>query len=272
MKRNRMSGICMGVSAGVLFLVVGAGTSMADNRLFSYVYEPGFSEQGVYEFEQHVTARIGKDDGQYTGWDFREEVEYGLTDRLKTALYLNFSQVDSSGVTERVDEDGTEFKGVSSEWIYRVLDPLEHAVGVSVYGEVTMSDEETEIEEKLILGQYWGPWGAALNVALEEEWEKADGETETEGVLDVSGGVARYVGKKTSIGVEARNIRRYPDYEREENSAWFVGPNAHYKGVGWGAVLSVLTQVYGDGDGATDNLQLTEYEQTEVRLIASRDF
>jgi len=248
------------------------GIATADNRLFTYVYEPGYSEQGALELEQHVTARLGKDQGRYTGWDFREELEYGITERLKTALYLNFTHVDSSDVHNRIDEDGTTFKGISSEWTYRVLDPVEKPVGLSLYGEVTVSDNEVELEEKLILGQYWGSWGAALNIAFEQEWEKEGDETEEEGILDITGGIARYLNRHWSVGLEARNKRIFPDYDSEENSAWFVGPNVHYKGIRWGGTLTVLPQVYGSGDGARDDLQLEEYERVEVRVIASREF
>ena len=45
--------------------------------------------KGRWEFEQWVTSRWEKEHGTYSVLDFREELEYGLTDDFQIALYLN---------------------------------------------------------------------------------------------------------------------------------------------------------------------------------------
>ena len=43
-----------------------------------------------------MTARWKKEHGTYNVFDFREELEYGLTDNLQIALYLNHHYVDAN--------------------------------------------------------------------------------------------------------------------------------------------------------------------------------
>jgi len=52
----------------------------ADERLFTYSYEAEVLPKGGVEFEQWLTHRRGKQDGVFAAWDFREELEFGLTE------------------------------------------------------------------------------------------------------------------------------------------------------------------------------------------------
>src|SRR5262245_7316348 len=67
----------------------------ATERYFTYTYEPETMPKGVLEYEQWVTLAAGRDSevGQenYRNWQFREELEYGVTDNYTVALYLNES-------------------------------------------------------------------------------------------------------------------------------------------------------------------------------------
>ena len=65
----------------------------ANDRLFTYSYEPETMPQGAWEVEQWITARalrnkrVGQDD--YLRWQFRTELEYGVTDNYTVGLYVN---------------------------------------------------------------------------------------------------------------------------------------------------------------------------------------
>src|ERR1044072_9600156 len=86
----------------VLFLVLLLASLLAaraDERLFTYVQEAEVLPRGGLEFEQWLTHRRDKADGVFAAWDFREELEYGLTDKLSGAGYLNFTSTHSEGVT-----------------------------------------------------------------------------------------------------------------------------------------------------------------------------
>src|SRR5262245_54934084 len=100
-------------------LICSVGNASADERMFTYKYEAvSVLPKGGMEFEQWFTYRGGKQDGVFARWDFREELEYGVADRYTTALYLNFRNVHSDGVTGIADTDQFEFQGVSSEHKY----------------------------------------------------------------------------------------------------------------------------------------------------------
>ena len=70
----------------------------ADERRFTYSYEPELPLKGTLEFEQWVTWRTIRtksgevEQGHYNRWEFRDELEYGVTDNYSVSLYLNLSQ------------------------------------------------------------------------------------------------------------------------------------------------------------------------------------
>lgn len=232
----------------------------ADERLFTYSYEADVLPKGGLEFEQWITNRSGRDGGRYTRWDLREEIEYGLTDRLTTALYLNFRSVSS----EEMDGSEFTFKGVSSEWKYQIANPNRSPIGVLLYGEVTYDGDEVELEEKIVLQKNFGDrWVAVVNFTFEQEWEFEAAGTETEAVFEVSGGLACRVTPQFSVGVEARAVTEFPEWEEAEDTAVFVGPALHYATAKWWATLTVMPQVTQNYDG---------FEQIETRLIAGFNF
>src|SRR5881396_3522139 len=113
-----------GINRRLMLFVASLLTSFlaarADERLFTYVQEAEVLPKGGLEFEQWLTHRRGKADGVFARWDFREELEYGLTDRLSVAGYLNFKNTHSEGVTGRTDESRFEFEGISTELKYQL--------------------------------------------------------------------------------------------------------------------------------------------------------
>ncbi|MBI1871029.1 MAG: hypothetical protein HYS07_07550 [Chlamydiae bacterium] len=249
-------GFLVFVFAGIL-----GGLVQADERHFTYSYEAdSILPKGHWELEQWVTLKEGKDEGKFHRWDFREEIEYGLTDRLTTALYLNFRDTTVDLKEDGNDSEAFEFRGVSSEWKYMLFSPHLCPIGVLFYFETRYDGEELELEEKLILEHiFFEKWIGVVNVVGEEEWEFEEEETKTEGALEFDLGLSYLINGHWSVGVEARNHREYPEFEEEEHSAWFVGPNIHYGSSKWWATFTVLPQV-------TDVLD--EHEEVEVRFIA----
>jgi len=250
-------------------------TAHADERLFTYVQEAEVLPKGGLEFEQWLTHRRSKADGVFARWDFREELEYGLTDRLSVAGYLNFKNTHSEGVTGQMDESRFEFDGISTELKYQLLNPNTKPVGVLLYGEATYNGDEFELEEKLVLQKNFGEkWVAAFNVTLEEEWAFTPAGTEEELALELTAGIAYKIDLHWSIGLEGRNHRVFApglDFSHRVADAWFVGPNVHYARSKWWATLTVLPQVHGSPD-TRDGLELEEHEKIEVRLIAGINF
>src|SRR2546422_4788346 len=189
-------------------------TAHADERLFTYVQEGEVLPKGGLEFEQWLTHRRSKADGVFARWDFREELEYGLTDRLTVAGYLNFKNIHSEGVTGQADESSFEFEGISTELKYQLLNPNTKPIGVLLYGEATYDGDEFELEQKLVLQKNCGEkWVTAFNVTLEEEWTFTPTDTEEELTLELTAGIAYKLTPHWALGLEGRNVRKFPDFD-----------------------------------------------------------
>jgi hypothetical protein len=268
----------------VFCVAIVTNVALADERRFTYTYDPTVLPKGAVELEQWTTARIGKSSGDYVAWDLRTELEFGLTDNLQTALYLNSRSVRSKGVPQ---EDGTfsdteefEFKGISSEWVMKLTDPVADPIGIAAYLEVGLGPEEVEMEQKILLGKVLGPWAFALNLVAEEEWESeredlapddpGEREIEKELALEVDAGVS-YLLKSFAFGLEFRNINEYPDYGKLEHSTFFLGPVVHYRAESWWASLTVLPQIAAYRPTA-HGLDLEEHERVEARLLVGIHF
>lgn len=252
-------------------------STRADERRFTYSYEPETLPAGAVEFENWVTLRAGKGDagGQenYNRWDLRQEIEFGITDRYTLGVYLNEEAESYRDSATGANESDFEWKGLSLENRYNVLNPAEHAVGLTLYLEGTYSGEEAGLEEKIILGQRYGDWKWAFNLIHETEWE--DNLKEVEGEIGASFGLARDLGRNWALGLEVRNVTLIPGYDEFESSAVFVGPVLSYRQERWWAALSVMPQVYGwnkDGNDGNSHLDLAENERLNVRFLFGTNF
>src|SRR3954469_20997422 len=86
-----MSRMKLAFLAAALF----AGAAAAGESPFGYVYTTDTHPRGTREVEQWLTHRYGQSRGSYDLWQGRTELEYGVTDRLQTAVYLNYASVSA---------------------------------------------------------------------------------------------------------------------------------------------------------------------------------
>ena len=259
-------------------LAVSTLIAQADERFFTYVYESEVLPKGGWEFEQWLTYRKGFAGGDRRMsqhiWDFREEIEYGMTERLSTALYLNFR--DKQTVARQPglpDSNEFSFKGVSTELKYQLTSPNTDPVGLALYVEPTYNGNEVELEYKLIASKNIGDrWVVAANVSFEQEWEKERGATKKESVLEFTAGVAHRFSPKWSAGLETRYHSVYEGVGLNNHlgTGWFAGPNVHYGGSRWWATLAVLPQL--GGTPGDRRLNTTEHQLFETRLLIGFNF
>ena len=216
--------------------------AFANERLFTYSYEPETMPKGGWEFEQWVTWRAQRDSavGQnnFSRWEFRDSIEYGVTDNYTVELYLNSFQQSYAEPGTGIGHSTFRWDGISVENRYQVWNPATHKVGLTLYVEPRISDDEAELEEKIILGQRYGAWKWAANLTHATEW--SDSFHETEGEVEVSFGIAHDLGKHWALGLEMRDHNEIPEYAKWENTALFLGPTLSYHRGGWWAALSVM--------------------------------
>jgi hypothetical protein len=257
------------VPGSLLLVLLAAGTAAASERHFTYTYESAVLNPGGRELEPWTTFRLGKS-GYFTRLDTRVEIELGLTDRLQTSLYLNLGAQTADTAEGRQTQ--TELSGISSEWKYKLSDPVADAVGSALYTEVSAGPSETDIEGKLILDKRVGRLLAALNVTGEYEWDLAEQQTARETKLEIDAAACWFLSPGLSAGLELRSHSVFPAGEGLTRSALFLGPVVAYsRGRLWVAA-SVLPQIYALAGASEGHLDLVEHERVEARVLFGMDF
>lgn len=239
----------------------------SNERKFGYIYQSGVLGKGNRELEIWTTARIGKDIPYYARTEHRMEFEWGITNRLQTAFYINFrntSQDNGSGMTSKF-----EFKGISSEWKYQVSSPSKDAVGFALYGELGLNTDEAELEAKLIFDKKIKKSIFALNLVLENEWHLGSHSSNSEMVLEGGLGWSYDFSNSFAAGIEVRNHNQFVK-GKMEHSALFAGPVVSFSQPNWWLTLTVLPQITAlKGKTGETNLVLGEREKLETRVLFS---
>lgn len=266
------------IAAGALLLTSLVGYVQANERRFTYTYESGVMAPGTRELEYWATWRNGRADF-YSRFDHRLEYEFGLTDRLLTAFYFNWRSIskkdpDSPDPDKKKAEQ--EFSSVSSEWKYKVLDPVANPIGLALYQEYSLGSDEFEWENRLILDKKIGNTLLAYNFVVEPDWEFSPSNVEPEIGVENDFGVTQFLTPRFSAGLEVRNHNEWTRTSTGfEHSALFMGPVLSYAGESWWITATFFRQLPAlkkSIKNPQDNLVLDEHEKTNIRLLASIRF
>jgi len=261
------------VLAALLTASVGSGTAWANERKFAYTYETSVLPIGAREIELWNTFRNNR--GYfYRRIDQRIEYEFGVSNNLMSALYLNYSWLlqDANGRAPGGSAVASSSLSISSEWKYKILDRVADPVGLGLYGEATLGLDEFEFEAKLLVDKQIGNWLLAFNAVAENEWESEleAGETQTSSALaaELDLGIAYALHPQWSLGLEVRNHNEIVKGECT-HSALFAGPVISYSADSWWATLTVLPQITSFKGATNGNLVLVGHERLEARLLFS---
>lgn len=238
-------------------LVASFTEAHAGNRRFTYTYEATTSPKGTVEYEQWVTWKARRSNaGDKDQFDFREELEFGITDRLQLGLYLSdWSVVNENGHTN------ADWKKVATELIFNLSNPTTDFLGSALYGEVFVGEDLFGLEGKMILQKNFGSWIVAYNATLEAEWE-GDGYSERIGEFKNSLGVSYQLSPRFSIGAELFTEVEFEDWKESGDHAIYAGPNFAFRTGRFFATTTVLFQTTG----------IDEEPDVQTRLIVGFDF
>jgi len=252
-------------SAAFLTMACIAAPVAAGDSPFGYVYTTDTHPKGERELEQWITRRHGQARGNYDLWQFRTELEYGVTNDLQAALYLNYDSVSAfrnrpdgttgpgAFVPDAADPNArysrTFVESVSNEWIWRVLSPYKDPIGLALYLEPSWGPDKRELEGKLILQKNFLDdrliWAANLTAAAERE--RFHGEWEREGELEFTTGLAYQFAPRWHAGAEYRYHRGYDgrglSASKRTYGASFFGPSIHYARNDWWITATFLKQL-----------------------------
>ena len=236
-----------------------AAPAHADRRYFVQSYTPWLQPAGNLELETITIARSGQDGATATGFGNRFEFEYGVTDRLTAAAYLNFVQAPT-------EDAPTRFDGPSLEFLYRLAEPGALPVDPAAYLEVRANGSEVEVEPKLLLARRVYQLVGVVN--LNGEFERitaGDEQGETEKALGFTAGVSREFGKTLALGLESVYTRELHD-ETDDAARWLLGPTLNVQSAKVQMSLGWHWQVAGS-PATRDGLNLADFPRTEVRLL-----
>lgn len=254
--------------------VVLATSAVASERQFTYVYDSNVAAPGSKEVELSTTQQRGHADEAYNKAVNRLELEVGLTARLQTALYLNFTR-------ETVDGASEEEHSASWEWKYKFADAAADAIGFAGYGEISMSSDELELELKAIADKRIGNELFAANLTYEPAWSIAQDATKLlEHEIELTIGWSHRCGAQWTAGIELRNhsaiVKESSPGGSEwvmESSAVFLGPALHISLNEFWFTATAMPQIIAlNGETAGTGLDLEHHERFEFRVIAGIQF
>jgi uncharacterized protein DUF6662 len=221
-------------------LFIGVKSTEAGARRFTYVYEATTAAPGSYESENWTTwGSSPREERRFNAVDFRNEIEFGVTEHFQIALYLaDWGYREDPGGNEH----GFRYQSSALELIYNLTNPTTDLLGLALYGEVRGGPEELELESKVILQKNFGRFVAGYNATLEAEWEGEHLE-ERGGELAESVGLSFEISPAWLIGGEILHEIDLPDWSGAEDSVVYGGPNLSYRRGTWWATVTPLVQL-----------------------------
>lgn len=240
-------------------LLATAVSASAGQRKFVYSYEVLTAPVGSVEFENWVTWKHRGGAGRVDRFDFRHELEFGVTDRLQIGLYLADWRL-----TDTRDERRTTYQHSGVSVIYNLSNPTTDFLGAALYGEVLVGGHVIELEGKLLLQKNFGPVSLVYNAIIEAEWE---GESlrhldERSGEFVQTLGVSYQLTPNFMFGAELLHEVALPEWRAEGKSVVFAGPNVSVRAGRFFATVAGLFRV-------TDH---DEEPDVQTRLIFGVDF
>ncbi len=227
----------IGCVLALLCLFAVSANVQAGGRRFTYTYEATPMPKGMWEYEQWVTWKTNKESTPgYDRFDFRQEIEWGATDKLTLALYLPDWRYDEH-------KHKGDFRDIALEAIYSLSNPVTDPIGLALYGEIGIGDEKLKLEGKLLLQKNFGPVVLAYNAILEAEWEGHHFD-EDKGEIEQTLGISYQFSPKFMVGAELLHEFAMPDWAGiQGKGVLYAGPNVSYHAEKWWATLTPLIQV-----------------------------
>lgn len=178
---------------------------------------------GGVQFEQWVELRKKKDRRGDDETRLRQELEFGLGNRMQLDLYMRESHV-RDGVNSTFD-----MTGYSAELRYALADWDEIWGNPTLYFEWIFNDGDADkIEPKLLLGgELARGWHWGVNLIHERTLAGRDSRTEEEAV---TASISRTViDHKFSVGATtAYSYESEPGTPRERTREWLLGPSLQF--------------------------------------------
>jgi hypothetical protein len=263
------------------FLLTAAATSFACDNPFTYSYLTETLKPGQIAIEQWATARIGRDigsgyDARYRGFDFKTEIEQGISENEQISYYVNYRYFDTA------TREGLQFDGIQIAYLRMLADPDKNSWGQAIYIEPGYSQasgkngslrDQYSLELKYLLQHNFGEkqdWVYAANLIAEIERTPS---TDSDAVsFKITQGIAHEINANWYAGLEAVASAEWAELNNFEYATIAIGPCVRYqKENGFFTTVTAMAQIYGS-PADKGNLNVSEKSPYEFRLKAGMTF
>lgn len=264
--------------AGVLAAVVAVQMpARADERLFGYVLTTDTMPHGRWEQQDFLTAGLEKSRGDYQLYQLSTGFDYGVTDNLQAALYLDSHLVTAdkdsiagrtSGffVPRNIDPSASytaaRLDGASFALKYRLLSPYKDGIGLAFAVEPTLGPADSKMQYSVIGHKTFDDdtvaW--ATNLTLLQDWQHVTSSSVNiyapalpggpagwlrMSFVEFSTGLSARVAENWFVGAEFRNSNEFNGtfLQQAGSSAFFLGPDLHYGSEKFWVTFAVLPQL-----------------------------
>ena len=275
------------VAAFVGGLILTTLPARADENLFGYVKGAETLPKGHVDVYETTTARFGKSSGEYQGWDFETEAEYGITDKLQVGLDIIQHYFNIQGVPELDNGSFYRFGGVELTTKYRFTSVFKDGYGLAYRQELAylpwddvagIEQNEFDFAPELIFQKNFldDTLIFSANGGVKLAWGKKPAEEyDHEFTIQGATGLSYRFAPNWYFGPEVHVRAEYPNFDLgfNEHTVVFVGPALHYGAKRWWATLSYAYQVWGEGvDEPSNGKTYAEEARNEMRLKVGFNF
>ena len=209
-------------------------TLLADRRNYVWTYQYQTMLAGETELEFYQTTRILEPEDQ---WEYRFEIEHGLTSRWDFSVYQIFAQQERGALRW----DAVQFRmryRFGEEGRY-LMDPLAYLE----YNRNTDSGEPNKLEVKLILAKTMGRTNLALNPVYELAFAPG-----TEHEIGLDAGLCYELTPAFTLGLEATTRTEFE--EKEAATSGYAGPTVSFASGEWWYSIGAAIGVTDESDDA----------------------
>ncbi|HWR83829.1 MAG TPA: hypothetical protein VN285_11055 [Candidatus Deferrimicrobium sp.] len=200
------------ISFVVTILLLSSSVS-ADRRKYVWTYQFATMAPGTAELELYQTTKLSATDS----WEYRIEIEHGLTPRWDLSIYQIFTQKENEAFKWDAFQIRTRYK--LAEQGRFLMDPLLY---VEYHRKIDLK-KQNKLETKLILARDFAKANVAVNPVYEFFWAPGDPVHE----IGVDVGLSYELSFKYVVGIESSS--RYEFLKGiEDEKASYLGPTVSY--------------------------------------------
>ncbi|MEJ2545402.1 MAG: hypothetical protein P8Y99_15140 [Calditrichaceae bacterium] len=206
---------------------------LADRRNYIWTYQYTTMPQGMTELEFYQTTRLADTDF----WEYRIEVEQGLTNRMDISVYQIFSQFEDAPFQWDAVQLRTRYRfGETGSYF---MDPL---IYLEYRRNLDFSDPN-KLELKFVLAKQMNAVNLALNPVYEIYFAPG---VEHETGLDA--GISYEISPRLVIGAESTSRIEFEDSKTEIGS--YLGPTISLASGQWWYTFGAAFGITEDSDNA----------------------